>query len=124
LPEIARVLRPGGRLALFWNRGRQGLSKEIEALLPSSSAGERRYGAFAWRRAFKGAPFEPLRRETFANVEEVSREALLARIGSWSNFTTLRPKQRTALLEEIGALLDKRSYRIRLETHAWYTRRA
>jgi SAM-dependent methyltransferase len=124
LPELARVLRPGGRLAMFWNRGRHGFSKQIQPLLPSSSPGERRYTAFAWRRAFKGAPFEPLRQETFANVDEVSREALLARIGSWSNFTTLPPEERAALLEQIGALLTRPSYRINLETHAWYTRRA
>ena len=49
LPELARVLRPGGCLAMFWNRGRHGFSKQIQALLPSSSPGERRYTAFAWR---------------------------------------------------------------------------
>jgi SAM-dependent methyltransferase len=124
LPEIARVLRPGGSLALLWNRGRHGFSKEVAALLPRSSAGERRYRAFAWRRAFKGAEFEPLRRRTFPNVEEVTREALIARIGSWSNFTTLPPEERAERLEQIGRLLTAASYRIRLETHAWYTRRA
>ena len=57
-------------------------------------------------------------------MDEVPREALLARIGSWSNFTTLPPEERATVLDEIGALLARPSYRIRLETHAWYTRRA
>ncbi len=126
LPEIARVLRSGGALTMLWNRGRHGFSPEIEEILDrfSHSPGEKRYQAFAWRDAFAGAPFEPLRHMLFPNEHEVSRDQLLARIGSWSNLTTLAPEERAAVLEEIRALLTEPSYRIRLETHAWYTRRA
>jgi SAM-dependent methyltransferase len=126
LPEIARVLRPGGTLAMLWNRGPHGFQPEIEAILDrvSHSPGEKRYHAFAWRDAFAGMPFEPLRQELYPNTEEISADALVARIGSWSNFTTLAPDERKALLAEIRDNLTEPSYRFTLRTHAWYARRA
>jgi SAM-dependent methyltransferase len=125
LPEIARVLGPGGRLAMLWNRGPHGFAKEIEEILDSipDSPGEKRYHAFAWRDAFEGSAFGPLRHEVFPNEEEVSADALVARIGSWSNFTTRPPEERLRLLAEIRGHLTEPSYRIRLETQLWTTER-
>jgi SAM-dependent methyltransferase len=124
LPEIARVLRPGGTLAMFWNRGKTAWSPEVAAILDRvrHSPGEKRYRAFAWRDAFDGSPFEPLRHEVFPHKADVPRDVLIARIGSWSNFTIKAPEEREALLAEIGSLLTEPSYRDRLETHAWTTR--
>jgi SAM-dependent methyltransferase len=130
LPEIARVLKPAGRLALFWNRGPEDGSrpwpKGVDVVLDriKHSPGERRYASFAWREAFAGAPFEPLRHEVFPHEEDVPRAALLARIGSWSQFTTRPPADRERLLEEIAGFLTEPSYRVRLETQVWTTRRA
>jgi SAM-dependent methyltransferase len=126
LPEIARVLRPGGALTMLWNRGPHGFQPEIEAILErvSHSPGEKRYHAFAWRDAFAGMPFDPLRQELYPNTAEISADALVARIGSWSNFTTLPPDKRKALLAEIRDHLTEPTYRFTLDTHAWYTRRA
>jgi SAM-dependent methyltransferase len=128
LPEIARVLRPGGALALLWNRGPEdgsrpwphGVSDVLARI--KDSPGEKRYRAFAWRDAFRGAPFEELRHEPFPHEEDVARDALLARIGSWSQFTSRPPAERERLLAEIGSFLTEPSYRIRLETQAWTTR--
>jgi SAM-dependent methyltransferase len=124
LPEIARVLRPGGRLAMFWNRGETPWPPAVEAILDqvSHSPGEKRYQAFAWRDAFAGSAFEPLRHEVFPHEQEVPRDVLLARIGSWSNFTIRPPEEREALLDEIRGHLTEPTYRVRLETHAWTTR--
>ena len=125
LPEIARVLRPDGSLAMLWNRGETPWPPEVEAILDRvhHSPGERRYHAFAWRDAFEGSAFEPLRHEVFPHEENVSVDVLVARIGSWSNFTIRPPDERVALLDEIRAHLTEPTYRVRLETHAWTTRR-
>lgn len=125
LPEIARVLRPGGSLAMFWNRGETSWSPEVAAILDRvhHSPGEKRYRAFAWRDAFEGSEFEPLSHEVFPHEADVPRGVLVARIGSWSNFTIRAPEEREALLTEIRKHLTEPSYRNRLETHAWTTRR-
>jgi SAM-dependent methyltransferase len=124
LLEIARVLRMGGTLAMFWNRGVTPWPAPVEEIFRriARSPGEQRYRAKAWRAAFEGAPFEPLRQEVFPHEEDVSRDVLVARIGSWSNFTTRPPAEREALLAEIGSHLTEPSYRIRLETRACTTR--
>ncbi len=129
LEEIARVLRPRGLLAMLWNRGPENAVRPwprgVDAVLAriSHSPGEKRYQAFAWRDAFRGAPFEPLRHEVFPHQEDVVRDALLARIGSWSQLTTRSHDERERLLVEIGSHLTRPSYRVRLEIHLWTTRR-
>jgi len=124
LSEIARVLRPGGALTMLWNRGKHDFDPGVEAVLDQipHSPGEKRYRAFAWREAFDGAPFEPLRQELFPNREEITAEQLVARIGSWSNLTTLAPGVRAARLAQLRGVLTEPTYRFELETHAWYTR--
>ncbi len=110
---------------MLWNRGTHGFPAEVEEILDrvSHSPGEKRYQAFAWRDAFAGAPFDPLEHAVFPNEEDVSADALVARIGSWSNLTTLPPEKRDELLAEIRGCLAEPSYRVRLETQVWRTRR-
>ena len=129
LAEIARVLRPLGTLALFWNRapedGSRPWPQEVDDLLDrvKGSAWEKRYQSFAWRDAFQGSPFEELRHEVYPHEEELSAGALLARIGSWSQSTSRPPEEREELLRELGGYLTEPSYRVRLETQAYSTRR-
>src|SRR5581483_3260776 len=107
LPEIARVLRPGGPLCLLFHRGRHGFAPEVEAILDrlGDSPGEQRVRSPAWREAFAGQPFEPLRQSTFANAHDVTCEELVARIGSWSQLTTLPADERDQVLAEIRSHL-------------------
>ena len=132
LPEIARVLPPGGTLALLWNRPYAGTTESV-AWPPGvldvlervgESRGTKRFDAFAWRDALEASPvFAELRLELFRNDGQISRDALVARIGSWSNFTFLPPDERARLLDELRALLPEPSYRTRLETHRYVARR-
>jgi SAM-dependent methyltransferase len=124
LPEIARALRPGGRLAMFWNRGRMPWPAAVEEIFERvpESKGEKHYQAFAWRDAFEGSAFEPLRHEVFPHEDDIPPDVLVARIGSWSNFTTMPAAERVELLAEIRSHLTEPSYRVRLKTQAWTTR--
>jgi SAM-dependent methyltransferase len=130
LPEIARVPRPGGPLVLLWTRGIENRfalwPDEVDAVLDrmSSSPGETRYRDSSWRDAFAGQPFEPLHHRVVPNPETVSAEVLVARIGSWSTFTTLPPDEREALLAEIRGHLTEPSYDTTIETRVWTTRRS
>jgi ubiquinone/menaquinone biosynthesis C-methylase UbiE len=128
LPEIARVLQPSGTLAMLWNRGPEDDHRAwpagVDDLLDrvKQSPGERRYASFAWRDAFAGGPFEELHHEVFPHEQVLSPEELVARIGSWSQFTTKAPEEREELLRELRSHLTEPSYRVRLETQAWTTR--
>jgi SAM-dependent methyltransferase len=128
LPEIARVLGPRGVLAILWNRGPEDGYRPwppaVDAILGriSQSPGEKRYRTFAWRKAFEGSPFGPLSHGVFPHEQELSPDQLIARIGSWSQFTTMDPAERLAYLEEIRACLTEPSYHVRLETQLWTAR--
>jgi SAM-dependent methyltransferase len=130
IPEIARVLRPGGGLVLLWNRPSGGLSSaewppavgEVLGRLVDPILPEHRYLAFAWRDALSVSPFEELRFEVVPNPATLDRERLLARIASWSHVAALRDEERGALLEEIAVHLTEPSYPATLETHLYWTR--
>ena len=130
IPEIVRVLVPGGGLVLMWNRPSGGLSSaewppEVgEALdrLVDPIPAEHRYLAFAWRDALSDSPFEKLRFELIPNGGVVDRERLLARIASWSHVAALPDRERQALLDEVAGHLTEPSYPATLETHVYWTR--
>jgi SAM-dependent methyltransferase len=133
IPEIVRVLRPGGGLVLMWNRPSGGLLESAEwppgvsELLDSvgdPSPSERRYASFAWREALTGTPFEPLHFEVVPNPGWLDRDALIARISSWSPIASMPDAQRKALLAELGARLTESTYRATLETHLYWARLA
>lgn len=132
LPEIVRVLRSRGGLALMWNRPSgglfsaswpQGVSDALDRLVDPSPP-HRRYHSFAWRDALAHSPFEELRRKDFPTDEELGREALLARIASWSQVASLPAAERESFLVEIASLLTEPLYPAHLETHLYWTRLA
>jgi SAM-dependent methyltransferase len=126
VPEIARVLRTGAPICLLFNRGRHGFVPEIEAILERAgdSPGERRVRDPAWREAFVGRPFTELRKSVFVNEHDLTSDELFARIGSWSQFTTMAPAEREQVLAEIRSHLVDQAYHVRLETEAWTARRS
>ena len=104
LPELARVLRRGGRLALVWNSRDEGnpwigrLSAEIgsEPVEP---------GAVAATIDTSGL-FGGVEHATFAFEQRIDRETLLALVSSRSYCATLPAGERAAVLARVGHLFD------------------
>lgn len=133
IPEIARVLQPGGGLVLMWNRPSGGLLEtaewppgvgELLDRVGDPSPPERRYPSFAWRDALEGTPFADVHSAVVPNPGRLDREGLLARISSWSPIASMPDDRREALLAELGALLTAPTYRAMLETHLYWARLA
>jgi SAM-dependent methyltransferase len=129
IPEIERVLEPGGVLALMWNRPTNGVNSVewppgvAEALDRAGEHGSR-YELMDWRETLVGSPFEELRFVRVPNEGEVSRERLVAWITSWSNVASLPEEERHTLVDEIAGYLTEPSYRAVIETHLYWARRA
>jgi SAM-dependent methyltransferase len=107
LAEIHRVLRPGGVLALIWNRRDTGdallaqISDQLEPLRGDVPAHREQ----RWRDALEATDlFGPLREETFVNAQVVDGDGLADRVGSISFVAAMGDAERTALLAEIRAL--------------------
>jgi SAM-dependent methyltransferase len=101
LPEIARVLRPGGVLGLIWNQRDDGEPwvAALWALLgehPSERHGE---GAPAL-----APPFGPVEAATFPHRQALDLGGLLDLVRSRSYVATLADAERTGLLERITEL--------------------
>jgi len=107
LAEIHRVLRPGGVLALLWNRRRiaDPIHQQIEALLAPYRGDTPAERSERWRAALdETALFGGLREERFENAQVVDADGLADRIGSISFVAALDDRARAALLDEARAL--------------------
>jgi SAM-dependent methyltransferase len=107
LVEIHRVLRPGGILALIWNR--RPLEDEIHARIESLLAPHRgtvpAHRDERWRAQLADdSRFGPLRELTFANEQILDADGLADRVGSISFVASLEEDERAALLEATRAL--------------------
>ena len=102
--EVARVLRPGGRLGLVWNRRdeRVGWVAELGRILVQPE------GRSDARSANVGAPFGPV--ELFDSApwtQTLSPEGLVELAASRSYVITLDDERRAELLARVRALLDR-----------------
>ena len=108
LTEIARIVRPGGGLALLWNQRDErvpwvrrfgDLLREVrESGVPSARQD-------SWREAFGGRPeFGPLEVERLESLQPMDRDGLVDRALSVSFVARLPPGERAALLERVRAL--------------------
>jgi SAM-dependent methyltransferase len=135
LAEIARVLRPGGGLALIWN----GRDESVGWVARWTEIVERGGGGRPYTRrddwadvvtAHGAGRFTPLERRTFPNPHPTTPEGIVARAASTS-WVAARPDDvREAVLDEVRDLVGTHpdlAGRDELvfphDTHVWWCRR-
>jgi SAM-dependent methyltransferase len=117
LMELARIVRPGGWCAAFWNlRGRDGFMDEYDALLRAHSTQyailERQEAAPAALRATLGA--HRVREQELTNGQSLDRDGLLGRAYS-SSCVTNGVHDLPAFERALDALFDRHQAHGRVE---------
>jgi SAM-dependent methyltransferase len=133
LPEIARVLRPGGTLALLWNRsdksvawvqalsrlywrgGRRGIIRRLGARArglaadrPRACSTELAKRSERWKGALGTSPLvEAIEHRSFRHEQTLDREGLLALVSSRSFIASRARHEREDLLSRVERLWDE-----------------
>jgi SAM-dependent methyltransferase len=130
LAELARVLRPGGTLAILFNVGDGPYEPELppefwEAYEARSLQKDpaQTVESGIWRQPFPG-PFEPLREASFPNPLQHDHEGVLAHVASWSMVAALPDEEREALLADLRLLAPPGEYLKPLRTDLYWTVRS
>jgi SAM-dependent methyltransferase len=126
LAEIHRVLRPGGALALIWNRRRDDdeLSAAIEEIIGPHHGDVPHHNTGRWRDAFdRTRLFGPLAERRFENSQELDAEGVAMRFGSVSFIAALPESERADVLDGLRALAADAPARIRYTTETFICRR-
>lgn len=118
--RAASVLKPGGRLAIFWNRGGHDV--------PTQAALNEAYVRFAPALVAKESVplgnepsdrsdniaaiaathlFAPCQLRTYGWTQQYSRDGWLDQLGTHSDHIALEPQQRAALLDAVGTAIDR-----------------
>jgi SAM-dependent methyltransferase len=103
VPEVARVLRPGGTLGLVWNVRDETVDwvAELGRLMHPGSEHDMFSDAPP-----VGPPFRPIERRDFAWTHVVDRATVLDLVASRSYFIVLGQAERDEMLRNVRALLD------------------
>ena len=107
LPELHRVLRPGGCLALFWNVRDldDPLQRGIDELLAPHRGALIAQREGAWRRPLEQSPlFGPVEKRSFRYAQQFTVEDLCDRVASTSFVAAMPPGEREELLVRVRAL--------------------
>lgn len=102
LPEIARVLRPGGFLCLAWNRGDHKVPW-VRRLFALMDITDRDAGADP---VAGSELFATSDQRVFRHWQDFYRDGLIGLVASSSKAGTLTAAERSALLDEVAELYD------------------
>ena len=103
LPSVARVLKPGGWLALVWNVRDESVPwvKRLTQVMHGSNA-----EIFLESGEIERGPFGEIEKAEFTWNREVTRDELLDLVRSRSYFITAAPEQQEIVLKGVSDLLD------------------
>lgn len=107
LPEIHRVLKPGGMLILVWNVRDEGFDwiRKMTSLMKPFEGNAPRYLSMKWREAFDRSDlFTPFELTTFKNPTTGTIETMLDRVASVSFVAALDSESRASLLGQMREL--------------------
>ena len=117
--KAASVLVPGGRLAIFWNRGQHdaqtqaALNEVYMRFAPELAKESVPPGKWRLDRSNDTAAiaathsFAPCQLRTYRWAQRHSRDGWLDQLGTHSDHIALEPQQRAALLDAVGATIDR-----------------
>lgn len=102
VPEIRRILSPGGRLGLIWNVRDEsvGWVRELARIAGPENSAETR----AHLDQLPG--FGPFEFRSWRTSQMLDRESLLAHVRSRSNVATLSESARASVLDDVARLCD------------------
>ncbi|HEX5622579.1 MAG TPA: class I SAM-dependent methyltransferase [Solirubrobacteraceae bacterium] len=107
--EVARVLRPGGGLAILWNylaRDIDWADEVYDAMKAHRIDHARGPDKVPWREAIE-AVFGPLRKETFDHDHVTDRERVITELSSHSSIGALPPDRLQAALDAAREVLER-----------------
>ena len=119
VPEIARVLRPGGALGVIWvsRDTRVGWVAEFNSLMraareadaapdgPPADRGRRRQLHFP-----PGSPMSPVQEHTVEYALPMTKDDLFGLLGTYSGVITLAPERRAAFSQRARDFLDQQPW--------------
>ena len=107
VPEVARVLVPGGQLGLVWNIRDERVDwvAQLGRIVhdPGEADGSRGITSV---RSITSPPFGPLQRHTVDWTHRLTRDQLVDMVASRSYIITMPAAQRAAVLAEVARLAD------------------
>jgi SAM-dependent methyltransferase len=127
VPELHRVLHPGGRLAAIWNEmdTRVEWVAAFNAIIAVPREGSPHPSAAGTVEL--GDRFGSLQRARFEHVRAHDRASLLERVTSMSFVAVRPPDVRARIFADVGALLDghpqlagRATFELPYVTHAWW----